>query len=89
MTAPVYGRVCVDLYIGNAAVGGVNLPPIEQRVTDPSQFVYTLVFPEVNLCRDMLNNVTAVGVTDGVEGITAIPFTMDVTDRSSVLLILT
>ena len=83
MTAPVYGRECVDLYRATAVVGGMILPTMEQSVTDPTQDMYSFVFPGVDLCRDMLISVTAVAVTNGIEGTMARPFTTDVTDRSS------
>ena len=75
----------MDLYRATAVVGGMTLPTIVQPVTDPNQVMYTLVFPAVDLCRDMLTNVTAVAVTNGMEGTMATPFTTDVhvADRSS------
>ena len=85
MTAPVYGRECVDLYRATAVVGGMTLPTIDQPVTDPNQAMYSFDFPGVDLCRDMLTSVTAVAVTNGMEGTMATPFTTDVhvVDRSS------
>ena len=82
ITAPVYGRECVDYYRGNAVVGERILTR-NRTVTDPNQALYTIVFPGVDLCGDILNNVTAVGVTDGREGTSSTPFTMDVFNRSS------
>ena len=88
VTSPVYGRECVDLYRATAAVGGVTLPTKEQRVTDPTQDTYRIMFPRVDLCRDMLTSVTAVAITGGMEGTMASPITTDVIDRSSELIIL-
>ena len=86
MIAPVYGRECVDTYRATAVVGDMLLDPERQDVMDPTQLMYNLVFPRVDLCRHMLTNVTAVGITDGMEGDPAIPVTSDNIDRSSMLM---
>ena len=85
MIAPVYGRECVDTYRATAVVDGMTLQPVEQDVMDPTQLMYNLAFP-VDLCRHMLTNVTAVGITDGMGGDPAIPVTSDNIDRSSMLM---
>ena len=83
MTAPVYGRECVDSYRTTAVVGGNINGSIEEPVVDPTQDIYTLVIPRVDLCRDIVTSVTAVGVTDGMEGALATPVTVDNIDRTS------
>lgn len=85
MIAPVYGRECVDTYRATAVVGAMTLEPVEQEVMDPTQLMYNLVFP-VDLCRYMLTSVTAVGITDGMEGDPATLVTTDNIDRSSMLM---
>ena len=82
VTSSVYGRECVDLYRATAAVGGVTLPTRNQFVTDPTQATYRILFPGVDLCRDMLTSVTAVAVTNGMEGTMSLPVTTDNINRS-------
>lgn len=85
MTAPVYGRECVDSYRATAVVGGMTVGPIVQRVVNPTQDMFTLVIPGVDLCRNTFTYVTAYGVTDGMEGAIATPVTVDNIDRTSKL----
>jgi hypothetical protein len=79
----VYGGECVDFYRATAFVGGMPLSPLQQRVTDPSQEVYSFKFQDLDLCIDNLTNATAVGVTNSMEGVESSPVTDDGTDRSS------
>ena len=91
MTVPSYGEICVDNYNVTLSEGaGGRTLFREDVVMDATQEIYTFDFSGFDLCSQTLPDytVSAVAITNGVEGTKAeIPMPLSV-DKTSIIIMI-